>query len=108
MKMQRQLLSMLDSPLSLPGKRELVVDSVASDDTVQFLWVLLSCDITEEEDAVCLLKEIIGLWLTIRGYSIAGSWVEEYKKKVATTTRKIKGLRKGLKQSEEKPDAKDE
>lgn len=43
---------MLDSPLSLPDKRELIVDFVAGDDTVQFLWVLLSCDITEEDDAI--------------------------------------------------------
>ena len=61
-----------------------------------------SCrDITDEEDAICLLKEIIGLWLTIRGFSIAGTWLEEYKKKAAGTC-KTKGLRKSLKQSETK------
>ena len=91
MKMQKQLLSILESSLSLPGKRELVIDAVAGDDDVQFLWVLLSCDITDEEDAICLLKEIIGLWLTIRGFSIAGTWLEEYKKKAAGT-RKTKGV----------------
>ena len=83
MKMQRKLLSMLQSSLPLPGKRELVIDAVASDDDVQFLWVLLSCDITNEEDAIYLLKEIVGLWLTIRGFSIAGTWLEEYKRKTA-------------------------
>ena len=97
MRMQNQLRAMLNSPLSLPGKREIIIDSVASDDDVQFLWVLLSCDITEEDDAVYLLKEVIGLWLTIRGFSIAASWMEDYKKKVAAT-RKTKGLRKSLKQ----------
>ena len=90
MKMQKQLLSILESSLSLPGKRELVIDAVAGDDDVQFLWVLLSCDITDE-DAICLLKEIIGLWLTIRGFFIAGTWLEEYKKKAAGT-RKTKGV----------------
>ncbi len=38
MKMQKQLL--LESSLSLPSKRELVIDAVAGDDDVQFLWVL--------------------------------------------------------------------
>ncbi len=36
-----------------------MIDAVAGDDDVQFLWVLLSCDITDEQDTNCLLKEII-------------------------------------------------
>ena len=96
-RMQNQLRAMLNSALSVPGKREIIIDSVAGDDDVQFLWLLLSCDITDEDDAICLLKEIIGLWLTIRGFSIATSWMEEYKMKTATT-QKTKGLRKSLKQ----------
>ena len=76
---------MLNSALSVPGKREIIIDSVAGDDDVQFLWLLLSCDITDEDDVICLLKEIIGLWLTIRGFYIATSWMEEYKMKTATT-----------------------
>ena len=97
-RMQNQLRAMLNSALSVPGKREIIIDSVAGDDDdVQFLWLLLSCDITDEDDAICLLKEIIGLWLTIRGFSIATSWMEEYKMKTATI-KKTKGLRKSLKQ----------
>ena len=88
---------MLNSALSVPGKREIIIDSVAGDDDVHFLWLLLSCDITDEDDVICLLKEIIGLWLTIRGFYIATSWMEEYKMKTATT-QKTKGLRKSLKQ----------
>ena len=66
-----------------------MIDAVASDDDVQFLWVFLSCDITDE-DAIYLLKEIVGLWLTIRRFSIAGTWLEEYKRKTAGTC-KTKG-----------------
>ena len=102
MKMQKKLLSVLESSLSLPGKRELIVDAVTADDDVQFLWVLVSCDITDEDNAVFLLKEIIGLWLTIRGFSITGTWLEKYKEKIAST-RKSKGLRKNLKQSITQP-----
>ena len=38
----------------------------------------LSVDIECEAQATKLLKEIIGTWLTMRGYSIAGTWIEQY------------------------------
>ena len=34
---------------------------------------------TLPNDGLCLLKEILSLLLTIRGHSIAGSWMETYK-----------------------------
>ena len=54
------------------GRNELIAE-VASDDTVQFLWTIVSIDITDEEAAVKLLADVIGLWVTIRGFSIAGA-----------------------------------
>ena len=59
-KMQRHLLEVLRS-VSTSGQRQLIVDTVASDDDVQFLWALISCDIRQEEQAIILF------WLTIRG-----------------------------------------
>ena len=59
------------------GRNELIAE-VASDDTVQFLWTIVSIDITDEEAAVKLLADVIGLWVTIRGFSIAGAWMEQY------------------------------
>ena len=41
---------------------------------------LLSQDIEEEENSEVLLAEIINLWITIRGFSLSASWMEEYKK----------------------------
>ena len=52
---------------------------MSSDELVQFYWTLLSVDIESEEEAVKLLKEVIGLWLTIRGFSIAGTLMEQYR-----------------------------
>ena len=57
---------------------------------------MLSVDIDGEEQAVKLLKEIIGLWVTIRGFSIAGTWMEQYLHATKGTS-KTKGLRKELK-----------
>ena len=64
---------------------------------VQFYWSLSSIDIDTEDNAALLLKEIIELWLTIRGFSIAGQWLEIYKSNRQVTTKKSKSLRKTLK-----------
>lgn len=73
-----------------------MIRTVASDEDVQFLWALISCDVHQEEQAIILLKDIISLWLTIRGFSVAAAWSEEHKRKTKTNTRKSKALRKGL------------
>ena len=77
------------------GQHE-TITAVANDDSVQFFWTMLSVDIDGEEQAVKLLKEIIGLWVTIRGFSIAGTWMEQYLHATKGTS-KTKGLRKELK-----------
>lgn len=100
-KMQKHLLSTLKSSLSTSGKREFIVNTVASDQDVQFVWSLLSNDIQDEEHAVHLLKEIVALWLTIRGFSIAKTWIEQYKRQAQANTKKGKGLRKDLKKKAE-------
>ena len=45
-----------------------------------FYWSMLSIDIHSPEDADELLKAVIKLWVTIRGYSLTAAWFEEYKK----------------------------
>ena len=58
---------------------------------------MLSVDIEDEDSAIQLLKEIIGLWVTMRGFTIAGCWLEHYKQ--ATKAHAQKGLRKELKRT---------
>ena len=58
-----------------------VLKRITREESVQFYWTLLSQDIEEEENSKGLLSEIVSLWITIRGYSITASWMEEYKKK---------------------------
>ena len=60
------------------GQHKTIITAVANNDIVQFFWTMLSVDIDGEEQVVKLLKEIIGLWVTIRGFSIAGTWMEQY------------------------------
>ena len=79
---------------SVSSQRELIISSVAGDESVQFYWTILSVDIRNESQAVKLLKEIIGLWVNIHGFSIAGCWLTKFTK---TSSSKKKALRKELK-----------
>ena len=77
--------------------RETIFDSVASDEDVQFYWTLLSIDIETEDKATLVLKQIIGLWLTVRGFSIAEKWMDQYLQISKQSTSKKRGLRTELK-----------
>jgi len=69
---------------------------VFCDEDVQFHWTLLSHHIQDSESSDVLLKEIIKLWITIRGFSITGYWMELYKEKEKYTIKKSRGLRKSI------------
>ena len=69
--------------------KDVLIKVITEDIDVQFYWTLISQDIDEEEDAVRLLKEIVTLWITIRGFSQASTWLEEYKKAKQLTISKI-------------------
>ena len=73
--------------------QEKIQDKVLMNENVQFYWTLLSQDIHAPEDAKNLLTEIIHLWITIRGFAIAASWMEVFKKR---NTQKSTGLRKSV------------
>ena len=57
-----------------------VLDTIVADDNIQWHWTLLSQCIDSEDLAIELLREIVKLWVTIRGFSLAASWMEVYKK----------------------------
>jgi hypothetical protein len=67
--------------------------AISEDIDVQFYWTLISQDIDDEEDAIELLTDICD---TIRGFSMASAWMEEYKKLKKTKVAKKRGLRKDL------------
>lgn len=98
--MRDRLSAILKASSVETDQKDRLVKLVCEDEDVQFYWSILSIDIDTEHNAVLLLKEIVELWLTIRGFSIAGQWLEIYKNNKALTTKKSKSLRKSLKRGE--------
>ena len=78
-RIQKKLTLSFNRVLIVEDQRDVIISAVAEDETVQFYWTILSVDIDREDLAVKLLKEMIGLWLDIRGFSIANAWLEKYK-----------------------------
>ena len=73
-----------------------VHNKIIQNEDIQFYWAQLSQDIDCPNDAQTLLSEVIRLWVTIRGFSMAASWMEIYEEKESTNTEKSTGLRKSL------------
>ena len=71
-----------------------IIKSVAEDEDVLFYWSMNPVDIEEESHCAELLSDIISLWITLRGFSVASTWMEEYKQATKTTKAKH-SLRKG-------------
>ena len=50
---------------------------------VLFHWSMIAVDIDEEHTNE-LPQEIVMLWVTIRGFAVAASWLEHYKEEART------------------------
>ena len=72
-----------------------LVEKVSEEIDVQFRWSLITLDLSTTEE-VELLYELVQLWITIRGFSIASSWLEMYKEATKSNVKKSTGLRKHL------------
>ena len=68
------------------GFREQVVTAVKKNDEVLFPWCMLTADI-DKEHAQTVLDMLTDLWMTIRGFAFASSFLEMYKRE------KKKGLK---------------
>ncbi len=73
-----------------------VIDKVMSAEDVQFQWCLVSQVILMEDDQQALLRDIVKLWVTIRGFSIVACWMESYKQLCHKGVQKSTGQRKSL------------
>lgn len=78
-----------------PNSRDALLEEIKESEDVLFYWSMLSIDIHSPEDADELLKAVVQLWVTIRGYSLTAAWFEEYKKAHHSSSKK-KALRKDL------------
>ena len=83
------------SPGGVALSKKEVMFIVLHDEDVLFLWSMLSVDLNEEEGNV-VLRDLIELWVTLRGYSIASRLLEEYKEATRGATKGKAPLRKQL------------
>ena len=68
------------------------------DEQIRLRWNALTEDKDfAEEDKDHLFEEIISLWITIRGFSPAATWLETYKQSIAKNTKKTKSIRNTIK-----------
>lgn len=88
---------LLPQHLQNPSKsKDLLIKELLDDEDIQFFWSMLSVDISDPDTAYELLQDVATLWITIRGFSLAGAWMEKYKEKKKSVKR-TKALRKSQK-----------
>ena len=76
-----------------------IIQFVSVDENVQFYWTMIAADIEDDVQLYELLKQIIELWLTIRGFSISKMWMEKHKVDSRESVRRKKSLRSSLKKA---------
>ncbi len=67
-----------------------MVGNVVTSENVQFYWCMVAYDMTE------LLRILIELWITVRGFSFVKSYMELYKQQAKKALQKSKVLRSKL------------
>ena len=78
-----------------PGSRSMLTALIHKDEDVEFYSCMLF-SVVDEGVASILLNSMIKLWVTMRGFSFAGSWIELYKQHTKKSLQRSKGLRKTL------------
>ena len=68
--MRDRLSAILKSSPVETDQKDRLMKLVCEDEDVQFYWSMLSLDIDTEQNAALHLKEIVELWLTIRGFQL--------------------------------------
>ena len=82
--------------ISQTSNKDSVIKAIMEDEDVQFLWCMISTDVTEE-DSCTLLGDIVELFVTTRRFAMTGMWLAEYKKARDKNIKKSKSLRDELK-----------
>ena len=90
----------LDAHGEKKNKEELL-RIIQQDENVLFSWMVITVDLSNDDSKI-LLRDIIQWWITIRGFSLASRFMEEYKEATKQTMRGKKSLRKELSQAAKK------
>ena len=83
------------------GIKEKLMHSIMNNEEVLFHWEMV-CANWEEEESRALFAMVVNLWVTMRGFVFASSWMELYKQRNKKSMQKSKGLRKKLQTGTEK------
>ena len=78
--------------------KDTLIQQLVSSEDIQFHWCIAAAefDVQDEECQSTLLKSIIELYITIRGFAHASAWMEKYKQSQRKSTQRAKSLRKTL------------
>ena len=92
----REALMTIKNP-TLPLKQEML-KRVIEDNDVQFYWLIVTADFEIDDDEIhkVLLHKIAELYVTVRGFSLASGWLEQYKQQTKKSTQRMKSLRREL------------
>ena len=96
-----QMFSLASTGQDSVMQRQDILDNIVNHPDVQFSWSIVCAPLDDEYMADELLKHVVDLWLTIRGFSEAGSWMEYYKQCKMECTKRVHGLRTSLKRKAE-------
>ena len=70
-------------------------EEIVTCEDVLFHWAIVSAS-WDDEEATALLPMIVQLWVTMRGFSYASAWMDNYKKINKKSVQNTKGIRKHL------------
>ena len=93
----RQHLSIQQADKLVNGSRAEIEKKLLEDEEVLFAWSIASVELDDKTGAI-LLKMIVDLWLTIRGFSFVGAFIEQYKNATKKGLQRSKALRKKVSQ----------
>eukprot|EP00731_Ephydatia_muelleri_P019676 Em0012g501a len=71
------------------------VELILNNEDVLFLWSIIS-NSWDQDCSSELLERMVKLWITLRGFSLCGALMEQYKVTNKITTQKSKAMRKEL------------
>ena len=96
--LEEEIRLLLPSLLTKEKRKERIVEDLVRSEDVQFYWLIVGAEFDEEDRDVHseLLKRIVELFVTIRGFSYASAWLEKYKQENKKGTQKSKSLRKRI------------
>jgi len=96
--LEEEMRILLPSLLTEEKNKERIIKELVLSEDVQFYWLIVGADFDEDDQDVHreLLRRIVELFVTIRGFSYASAWLEKYKQESKKGTQKSKSLRKKL------------